>query len=80
MFRSKKSLKNQLGGLQAKRNGDNFEALIERACIRDRGNFEYKKFLIFHGDKIDVTVKYKFLVNPFLIFYLIIQPMIKMQK
>lgn len=23
--------------------------------------FEYKKFLIFHGDKIDATVKYKFL-------------------
>jgi recombination protein U len=36
VFRAKKNLKNQLGGLQAKRNGDNFEALIERACIRDR--------------------------------------------
>lgn len=33
----------------------------QKVWTGDGDNFEYKKFLIFHGDKIDVTVKYKFL-------------------
>ncbi len=35
MFRAKKNLNNQLGGLQAKRNGGEFENLIEARCERE---------------------------------------------